>query len=53
VYTMVGYPHLFDLQVGDFVKVTNRRFNLNESLGTVVTVGRDWISGRIELGVLV
>lgn len=53
VYTMVGYPHLFDLQVGDFVKVTNRRFNLNQSLGTVVTVGRDWISGRIELGVLV
>lgn len=53
IYTMVGYPHLFDLQIGDFVKLTNRRFNLNETLGVVVTSSRDWVSGRIELGVLV
>lgn len=53
VYTMTGYPHLFDIQIGDFVKLTNRRFNLSQTLGTVVRVSRDWISGRVELGVLV
>lgn len=53
IYRMIGLPHLFDLQVGNFVRLTNRRFNLNQTLGTVVTVSRDWISGRIELGVLV
>ncbi|NBQ97247.1 MAG: hypothetical protein EBT26_02030 [Microbacteriaceae bacterium] len=53
IYTMNAYPHMFDIQLGDFVKLSNRRFGLNESLGTVVTVSRDWISGRIQLGILV
>lgn len=53
VYTMTGYPHLFDIKLGDFVKLTNNRFGLSESLGTVVNVSIDWISGRIEIGVLV
>lgn len=53
IYNMVCYPHLFDIKLGDFVKLTNQRFNLNETLGTVVNTSIDWINGRIELGVLV
>lgn len=53
IYTMTAYPHMFDIQLGDFVRLTNRRFGLSQTLGTVVTVSRDWINGRIELGVLV
>jgi len=53
IYTLVAYPHMFDIQLGDFVRLTNRRFGLSNTLGTVVTVSRDWIRGRIELGVLV
>ena len=44
---------MFDIQLGDFVRLTNRRFGLSNTLGTIVTVSRDWIRGRIELGVLV
>lgn len=53
IYNMTAYPHMFDIQLGDFVRLTNRRFGLANTLGTVITVSRDWISGRIELGVLV
>lgn len=53
IYKMTAYPHMFDIQLGDFVRLTNRRFGLSQTLGTVVTVSRDWINGRIELGVLV
>lgn len=53
VYTMTGYPHLFDLQLGDGVSLTNRRFNLSNTIGTIISINRDWIRGRVEIGVLV
>jgi len=53
IYTFTGYAHLFDLQIGDIVKLSNRRFNLNETPGIIVSTSRNWIAGRIELGVLV
>jgi hypothetical protein len=53
VYTMTGYPYLFDLQLGDAVSLTNRRFNLNAKVGTVISISRDWLKGRVEIGVLV
>lgn len=52
-YTMTGYPHLFDLQLGDFVSLTNRRFNLSNTPGIVVSIARDWLRGRVDIGVLV
>jgi len=53
IYTFVGYPHLFDLQLGDTISLTNRRYLLNSKLGVVVNISRDWINGRIQVGVLI
>lgn len=53
VYTLTGYPHLFDLQLGDGISLTNRRFNLSNTIGTVISINRDWIRGRVDIGVLV
>lgn len=52
VYTMVCYPHMFNIELGDCVSINNPRFNLTNKLGTVISVNRDWIGGRIEIGVL-
>lgn len=53
IYNMTCYPHMFNVELGDCVSVTNSRFGLTNTLGTVVSVSRDWIGGRIEIGVLV
>ena len=53
VYTMTCYAYFFDVQLGDAVSITNRRFNLNGTVGTVMSISRDWLSGRIQLGVIV
>lgn len=53
ICNMVAYAHLFDIQLGDCVSITNRRFNLTNRLGTVISVSRDWLGGRINLGVLI
>jgi hypothetical protein len=53
IYTMNCYAHLFDVQLGDTVSLTNRRFLLDNKLGVVVSVSRDWIAGRVQIGVLV
>ena len=53
IYTFVGYPHLFDLQLGDTISLTNRRYLLNSKLGVIVNISRDWINGRIQVGVLI
>ena len=53
IYTMTCYPYFFDIQLGDCVSITNRRFNLNATVGTVISISRDWLSGRIQLGVIV
>lgn len=53
VYTFTGYPHLLTLNIGDNVTLTGNRFGLNNSPGIVVSVSRDWILGRVVIGVLV
>lgn len=53
IYNFVGYPHLFDLQLGDTISLTNRRYLLSNKLGIIVNISRDWINGRIQVGVLI
>lgn len=54
IYQVVCYPHMLFLNLGDYVKLYNSRYGLSSGkLGTVVRVDKDWISGRITIGVLV
>lgn len=54
VYSMVAYPHLLSVELGDNITLTNPRFGLSSGKsGIVVSIDRDWIMGRITLGVLI
>jgi hypothetical protein len=54
IFTMTAYPHLLPVELGDNITLTNQRFDLQTSkTGIVVSVQRDWIAGRVTLGVLV
>jgi hypothetical protein len=53
VYTMVAYAHLLAVELGDNINLTNSRFGLANTAGIIVSLERNWISGRVTLGVLV
>lgn len=47
-------PHLTFVQLGDTVNITSNRFGLNNGKpGLVYSINRDWITGFVEIGVLV
>lgn len=47
-------PDLIFAQLGDIVQITSQRFGLSSGkLGMVYSVNRNWITGFIEIGVLV
>ncbi len=53
VYTATCLPHLLLTELGDPVTLTHSRFGLSSGkTGMVVSVERDWLRGRITLGVL-
>jgi hypothetical protein len=54
VYSMTAYPHLLLVNLGDTINLNNSRFDLaNTKSGITVSINRDWILGRVTLGVLV
>lgn len=54
IYTMTAYPHYLFVNLGDNINLTNPRFGLNVTKsGIVVDIDRDWITGRVSLGVLI
>ena len=53
IYGMTAYSHLLFVELGDNITLTNSRFGLNNTSGIVVSISRDWITGRVVLGVLV
>jgi hypothetical protein len=53
IYNMVAYAHLLFVELGDNISLTNSRFELNNTPGIVISIERDWITGRVRLGVLV
>ena len=54
VYTANYYAHMLLAELGDTMKITNNRFGLsNGKLGTIVKVERDWLRGRVNIGVFV
>jgi len=52
--TATYLPQLTFIQLGETVKLTSNRFNLNNGKpGLVYSINRDWITGLVEIGVLV
>lgn len=47
-------PHLIFVQLGDIVQLKSDRFGLsNGKLGMVYSVTRNWVTGQVDIGVLV
>jgi hypothetical protein len=47
-------PHLIFVQLGDIVQIKSGRFGLtNGKLGMVYSVTRNWVTGQVDIGVLV
>lgn len=53
IYTATYFSHMLPVELGDTINITHRRYNLINKIGTVVNVDRNWISGRVTIGVLV
>lgn len=52
--TATYLPHLMFVQLGDIVTLTSNRFGLSSGKpGLVYSITRDWITGLVEIGVLV
>lgn len=53
VYQFTGMPQLMLVELGDALTITHSRFGLSGGkTGVVVSVERDWLAGRVVIGVL-
>lgn len=54
IYTATYYGHMLVAELGDTVKITHPRFGLSAGkIGTIVEINRDWLKGRVTLGILI
>ena len=54
IYTGVYYGHMLTAELGDTIDVTHPRFGLSTGkTGTIVEINRDWLKGRVTLGVFI
>lgn len=54
IFTMKCFAHMLLLELGDAVTLTHPRFGLSGGVtGMVVKIERDWLKGRVTVGVLV
>lgn len=54
IYTAVYYSHMLLCELGDIIKVTYPRFGLaNGKYGTIVQINRDWLNGKVSIGILI
>jgi hypothetical protein len=54
VYNLTGYSQLLTLELGDPVTLFGSRWGLNNGVpGMVLSLGKDWIAGRVDIEVLV
>lgn len=52
IYTATYFAHLLPVELGDSFTLTHRRFGLSAKSGVVINIDRDWIGGRVTIGVL-
>lgn len=53
IYTATYFAHMLPVELGDSINITHRRFGLDNTSGLVINIDRDWIGGRVTIGVLV
>lgn len=54
IYSIKAYAHMLPIELGDSVTLTDTRFGLQAGkTGIVINIARNWLSGRITLGVLI
>lgn len=54
IYKATYLSHLLPCELGDVVKLTHPRFGLTSGkFGTAVQIERDWLNGRVTIGILV
>lgn len=54
VYTANYFAKMLFCELGDFVKITHPRFGLNSGkTGIAVSINRDWLRGRVTIGVFI
>lgn len=53
IYTATYFPQLLGVELGDSLTIQHSRFGLSAKTGTVVSIDRNWIGGRVTIGVLV
>lgn len=55
IYTATYYSHMLLAEVGDTIDIVHPRFGLSGSgkTGTIVEINRDWLKGRVTLGVFI
>jgi hypothetical protein len=52
--TATYFPEYIFVQLGDIVNITSNRYNLSTGkLGIVYSINRDWLTGMVQIGVLV
>lgn len=54
IYTVKCYAHLLPVELGDAITLTDSRFGLSAGkTGLAISIARDWLKGRINIGVLI
>lgn len=54
VISFTGYAHLMSLELGEHIHLKTNRFGLeNGKNGTVISIDKSWLTGRVTIGVLV
>ena len=48
----VYYAHMLPVEIGDILVINHPRFGLTNKTTTVVDISRDWVSGRVTIGVV-
>ncbi len=54
IYSANFYAHMLTAELGDSIKITHPRFGLGGGkTGTIVEINRDWLRGRVTLGIFI
>lgn len=53
IVTATYFSHLLPVELGDVLNITHPRFNLQNTSGLVIDISRDWVTGRVTIGVLI